>query len=1257
MTFDASTVDLHGRHLIEASAGTGKTYSIANVFLRLLLEDHPSQQFTTPLKVDQILVVTFTNAATDELRGRIRRKVEDALQYFRGGVSGDPFIIAYKQQKLVEEKARLLACERLYAALMLIDDAAIFTIHGFAARAIQTFLFETGALADVEVVIGQSNKQAQHFDDLLRHLSLGPQKKLGQYLNRQGIQGRKYVAELNGLIKRSGVEVLKNTRTMQTLISHYESERDRLLQERKNLAAQWELIDTSAGKSYNAVRDELVNAIGGDVSSRNITDGIKFCNDKYSSIKGEFSAGKTQQAIYDSPNVQILTGLAKQLYAMMENLFAFNDNENNIKTALAESQSALLELLQQHPLQMDSAQLQPDEVIRLMNEKMDDEESATILRKVITAQYPVCMVDEFQDTDPDQFRLFDRLYPSDERLGLFAIGDPKQSIYAFRGADVFAYLDVKAGMKAANIHTLDTNFRSKQGVMDGVNALFREVPDPSKNKPVFVYPGIEYEHVFSCENPPQGQAQPRGIYRVGNAEPNSLVFIGHEAEESQTFNNLLPVYAADCAERILSLLQGEQRASVEKNDGAIALTQPGEIAVLVRDYKEAKAIKSALARKNLTAVYMAQKDSVFQRCVFAKDLLFVLRAIDEPASRYHLKSAFATPLLRHFSTGTVALDNLGTDDGYEKTIQQFSAYCKRWEEKGILPALYQLFEEQGLDAVFASRQDCDRLMTDFRHLGELLQQQYLLTGSRERLIDWYASQLSDDSDTDEDAKSLRLESDDNLVKIVTLHGCKGLEYPVVFIPFFFGFKDVDLVKTPAFYHRQQSGHWQSVLDFQSEQETVIAAMRRERMAEDLRLLYVGITRAIYQCYIGISRSYHSSKSNHLLPKSCWSHLLELDEQEASPDWEALKARLQLRMQDTHCDFVTTLPGSTAILDTTEMQVSGDATAMQLPAPVFPSSSWQVTSYSALAYHKEIRVGTASKQDESPAAELDDQTALVLQAEDANWQQDIRFRLRGGTTTGDCLHKLFERMSDGEALADILYYELRAHGLLKPEWRIPENSTLEEETQRRCADITTWLQTVIATPLSQPFSAEQLPSLQALYASGQALPECGFDFSLGKNGAELTLSAINAVLSGICKASAGIARKDQRQHLNGIMTGSIDLLFIHDKKVYVLDYKSNTLGKAPRFYDRKNMADAMQESRYDLQYLIYSVAAHRYMQQRLGERYDFDQGEYSFGGVFYLFLRGMGLPAYPDHGVYFERPTQAQIIALDTALAGGEVIRG
>ena len=203
---------------------------------------------------------------------------------------------------------------------------------------------------------------------------------------------------------------------------------------------------------------------------------------------------------------------------------------------------------------MDMAQLQPDDVIQLINTKLDDPEAAPLLRRVLTAQYPVCMVDEFQDTDPDQFRLFDRLYQDEHTLGLFAIGDPKQSIYAFRGADVFAYLDVKTGIARDHIHSLDINFRSTQGVMDGVNALFREVHETTEKdaagQPVFVYDGIAYADVYSCEAPPADRGiapQSRGIYRVGKQVPESLVFIGNELQESQTFNSLLPVYARDCA--------------------------------------------------------------------------------------------------------------------------------------------------------------------------------------------------------------------------------------------------------------------------------------------------------------------------------------------------------------------------------------------------------------------------------------------------------------------------------------------------------------------------------------------------------------------------------------------------------------------------------------------------------------------------------------------------------------------------------------
>ncbi len=1225
MSFDPATVALHGRHLIEASAGTGKTYSIANLFLRLLLEPHPSQTNNKPLRVEQILVVTFTNAATDELRGRIRKKIEEALQHFRGGASSDAFIRQYKQMQLSEESTCRAACDRLYDALMLVDDAAIFTIHSFAARAIQTFLFETGALADVEVNIGGSTQEQQQLDDIARLLAVGKHAVLGKYLESRNIDSRKYAEQLSRLLKRSNISLLANSSNIDGITSIYEKERKKYLKERKQLSKQWVFFDTKA-KDYNSQRDAIAQEIGGEASNRNITDCINFCNNKFSGIDGFYKLGKTQQVILDSPYVDQLSGTAKQLYAMMRNLADFNVNEERFVGAIAVGQSELLSLLEQKKTSVDLAQMQPDDIIQLINSKLNEPLSAKILRAALTQQFPLCMVDEFQDTDPDQFRVFDRLYQDTKQLGLFAIGDPKQSIYAFRGADIFSYLDVKSNIEPNNIHSLDINFRSKQGVMDGVNALFNDDETQKCHQPVFVYEGIEYESVYSCENPPQDRdmaAQALGVFRTGKQAHSSIVFIGNTATESQTFNSLIPLYAADCAERTLALLQGEKRATVEKN-GVQEPIKAGDIAILVKDFAQANAIKTAMANKGLAAVYLAQKDSVFKRCLFAQDLLFILRAMDEPRSLHHLKAAFATPLMRQFQTGTALLDSLDTDDGFEKAIEQFGELCKHWEARGVFSALHLLFDKFNLHLAFAAQIDCDRLMTDFRHLGDLLQQQYLLTGSRERLLDWYASQLFNDSELDEEAKSLRLESDDNLIKIVTLHGCKGLEYPIVFIPFFFGFRETDLLESTPFYHQKSKNNtWEAVLDFQSESDAILQAMRLERMAEDMRLLYVGVTRAIYQCYIGISQSHHGKVGNQLLQKSCWAHLLNLTEDEPST-WNVIQRKLQQRMGSTSCAYETLLPASHARY---QQPQTGSADTLTVAAAVFPVSSWKITSYSALAHQKDLRLSAVSKQDEPSEETLSDEEAFVSDSDDAHWKNDIRYSLWGGINTGDCLHKVFERLANGEALNEVLAQELRTHGLADPEGKVADSAELEALKYQRQQSIDAWLQAVLSNPLH-----DTIPSLQELFSSAYVLPECAFDFSLGSNN--------NSTI--------------KNNPSNGIMTGSIDLLFIHNKKVYVLDYKSNTLGKAPRFYSHDNMHQAMIENRYDLQYSIYSVAAHRYMQQRLGDRYAFDDGEYSFGGVLYLFLRGMGLADYPQQGIYFTRPSQQQITTLDADFYSNEV---
>jgi exodeoxyribonuclease V beta subunit len=323
-------------------------------------------------------------------------------------------------------------------------------------------------------------------------------------------------------------------------------------------------------------------------------------------------------------------------------------------------------------------------------------------------------------------------------------------------------------------------------------------------------------------------------------------------------------------------------------------------------------------------------------------------------------------------------------------------------------------------------------------------------------------------------------------------------------------------------------------------------------------------------------------------------------------------------------------------------------------PQLPKSNWVITSYTALAHARKepgLRHGGADEVTVARETGDIDETAAV---------DDIRFRLKGSSHTGDCLHGFYEQLAKEATLycRDAVHFNrllqrcLRQHDLERPEL-LDQNILVDAEKEKiyseRLAELSAWLQSTLDTPL---LANDSTSTLRRLYLDKQVLPELDFDFALGTLQPANIRDGINRVLSN-CQVS-GI-HVPEHIELEGLVTGSIDLLFIHNKKIYVLDYKSNTLGKAPHFYDQTHMTQAMQDNRYDLQYLIYSVAAHRYMKQRLGSGYAFDAPQdktgYSFGGVLYLFLRGMGLENYPRHGIWFHRPGKQEIESLDAAFMG------
>jgi len=1239
--FVPETFPLQGRRLIEASAGTGKTYQIANLYLRLLLEGQK------PLTVDQILVVTFTRAATNELRGRIRDKIELALQAFRQSsfnVKGEDHFIWNLLEKFPHHEQRAEVCQRLNTALVCMDEACIFTIHSFAVQVIQTFLFETGTLAEVELTEGENLRLDRVLRDLWRQLQLNDCEPLRPYIEAIGFKDPdtfcKYFRRIPAQAEiLPTFEISTPAPPLRSFLPRLEKQLAHstasVFAERQSLEARWKTLrplfekEMSTGKSALTVDElaELINCINGWFSSRETKLTIPARNRRpYSKLnplaKGEGELPQWMAAVLQHAE----TGQPLEVY-----------RKNPFLALLAQWLRA--ELAQP---QLSSMQL--DDVIRLINQTLQKNNAASrTLRNMITANYPACLVDECQDTDPEQFELFNRVYGETEGTAFFMIGDPKQSIYAFRGADIFSYLDVRSQVDSDHIFTLDTNFRSKRLLVKATNALFDEPKVEQGNHHTFLYPGIEFRPVNSCEEEPHRQN--KGEYRFAGGD-TPLVFIGNPTDPADTAekHNRSVVqrrYARDTALRIAALLHPDSGATITKTDGNKENLRAGEIAILVRSGAEARVMREELLRLEppILTVYQSQRDSVFSAALFAEDLYHILAAMESPADKRLLKTAMATPLLNCLQNGLSEifswLESLERDDGfYESCIAEFHRYRQEWQYHGVLAALGLFMRERKLAEAFASQPEGDRLLTDFRHLGELLQKQAQKCSSAEELLIWYARQLQDDSEMDEDSKRIRLESDENLVKIVTIHVSKGLQYPVVFLPFFFFPRAVNLKNDLPFFHQVEDEHYHPQLDFNSSLEVIETAMTGEILAEEMRLLYVAVTRAVYQCYIGISAS--TSSKTQQFPKTVWPHLLGATD--ASPSWQVIRSALQQKFQTCEDAVAYRVLRDTGVASDAPPKTSTANLLMeQVSLPPLSPSPWVLTSYSALANAQRdpgFRHGASDEQ-----ALVGDAMAMEADIEaDKVWQDHIRYRLRGSSTTGDCLHAIYETLAqtpDTELAAEV-QTQLQRHGLLS-ELQVPEDINA----------VMAWIEQTLDCPLQ---AGNNTLTLRHLYHHQQCLPELSFDFSLGSVAPVSIERGINAVLKR-CHL-AGIHLPGQTE-VEGLMTGSLDLLFIHEKKVYVLDYKSNTLGKTPRLYDRPSMDKAMQEHRYDLQYMIYSVAAHRYMQHRLGERYDFEHGEYSFGGVFYLFVRGMGLAEYPQQGIWFHRPAATQVLALDAAFKGEE----
>ena len=1185
---------LDGMNLIEASAGTGKTYTITGLYIRLILEQG--------LSVEQILVVTYTKAATAELRERIRTRMVELKRAVECGEEDE-----FRAALMVDAQTTELRLQRLTLAILSFDRAAIFTIHGFCQRLLSENAFESGMPFQTEMLLDERLLVQEVVDDFWRSRIQDIPPGLLGYLLDQGMSPDQLALGLRGHINKPYLEI--RGQAMPADLAEREADfsarfgetRQLWLAQRDGIVTQLKQCDGLNRNKYRpASIDKWVLAMDLYLQS---TPGPRFDElEKFSSSVLGASLKKNGTAP-DHPFFDRCESLLRAIDPLDQCY------EQARVALLGELISYVNEQLQMRKQQL---RLQSyDDLLLNLQTALRGERGAGLVDRV-RHTYDAALIDEFQDTDPVQYEIFQRLFVQQPGV-LFLVGDPKQAIYSFRGADIFAYL--RASAEAGKRYTLDVNWRSVPPLIEAVNQLFDQPQG-----------GFLFRQIPFQPSRPADRESARLIDPAGDAACFRVGFIPGKQSKEQASQ-----IAVEWTAREIARLTGSGR------DGTVRLGERplagGDIAVLVRTHRQGELIRNALAKRGIHSVQRAQQD-VFQTHE-ATELEWLMRAVMEPQREGLVYAALGSDLLGVSGDEIAALpmDEMKLI-GY---LEQFQYYHQLWLAQGFMRMFSHLMREQRVTERLLALPDGERRMTNTLHLSELIHQQERDTeAGMEALINWL-SQLRQGELPEDEQRQLRLESDDNLVQIVTIHKSKGLQYPVVFCPFVWdgGLRTIRPGEACRFHDSGQ--HDRAVLDLGSPQwPEARQATQAEMLAESLRLLYVALTRAEQRCYItwGEVNGADASPLAWLLhpPPSP----LDNDPVEAlvahfrSLDQSQLLVRLQQwadqqpgQVRITTCELDPAGPGEDAALTILASQKNHDAAGLRaLPFTRLLSRGAAVTSFSALTAGSD-HFDQPDHDEILPPIELPVEPSTIRS----------RFSFPKGANPGSCLHAIFEQLDfnrhSPEQLRRLVQQQLTNYGI-DPLWR-----------DVACEMVNN----VLDTPL-EPGRTRCLRRL----GKAQCLVEMEFNYPVSRlhaqRLAELLLEQGFAVSDSLLQAIHRLSFSE----IKGYLKGFIDLIFVDDGRYHLLDYKSNWLGDQPADYAQANLASAIARDGYFLQYLLYSVALHRYLVQRVAD-YDYER---HFGSVYYLFLRGMSPATGAEYGVFRDRPAKRLIEALDRYFAGIEV---
>ena len=1196
---------LSGVRLVEASAGTGKTFTIATLYLRLVLE-----RGSPP---ERIVVATFTRAATAELAIRLRKRLRMASEMLRQDEptrvreddDGEAKATRATIARALETTDAATLATRAREAELAMDTAVIGTLHAFCNRVLAEFGFQTGrALREPELLEDTRALQQEIVEDFWRTCSTDADaaRLLAETWRRPDALARQVTdprwrgrtvsnaAELVSAAQDSSArrnETLAQLDAIRNAIAGWD---DAMLQ-----ATMQELADCISHAGARKARAQGLHALRDWAQTDTAADLLSAAARKAVDDLAErtLSAMKSCKRLPQGPVFAAIADLDATIQSLQQ-----RDDAARAKLLL----DARTYLERELPARMKTlGVLGHDQAVDELAAALDDPHHGAHAVHAIRQRWAVALVDEFQDTDPQQWKILKKLFAHDDGA-LVLVGDPKQAIYGFRGGDVHAWLMAKHSAQGEPLR-LDESQRSGTGVNAAVNALF-------SRKDAFVEQGIAHQDVHAASRVAERALIVDGVPAAGlqvwQLPPTGI---------TNKDGSVRPWYKGDaqsqieaaCVTQIVEWLEGARqgRVSLREGDGSTRALCARNIAVLVDSNREARSIQRALARAGVPAA------SCLRASVYASeeaiDLRLLLEALRDPADATRARTARASLLVGDDAT-TIAqtCTDSATLDALLTETAEWAALVQR---RGPLPLLHRLIADAAPRLLATT--GGDRRVANYLQLAELLQDDYAACFGIDDLCALYARALRESaSDTDSDAVRLRLDTDAQAVQVATVHAAKGLEYDVVVLPCAASghAPSAHGNKPPLVWYHDDDAACVAVGNQVA--PDVEARAQREALAEDVRKFYVGVTRARATCVVpwGCVRQADATPMHWLLCAAGRDAPLSFDE----PACEQVLAEL-IACGDGHV-AKSSLPQASA-----KRLSSPQVAPTQLAAATFHGrleGDWRTWSFSRL-----VR-GEARREDTDPAPGHGDASPVAGEGT----ASPIATPVLAGARFGSAVHAALERADFAtwrdaggvpETQRGLLARSLRAQGL-------PEAGTVSLD--RAVMQVGECMRGALNVPLA---CGTRLCDLDA----SRRRAEMEFHMRLAPSRVEALFALLHRNGYQRGRSGFGVAR------LHGMLTGVMDLVFEHDGRFHLIDYKTNLLPG----YDADALRDAIAAHDYDLQYLLYVLALHRWLRALL-RCYDY---ETHMGDVYYLFVRDLA----EGRGVHRDRPPRALIEAMDTLFDG------